>query len=107
MRLNRVIAVMPKVGTKMAVSSGKKLNQELLEDANQDLIKLEAVAIRITRNLRQLFMFVASQMKPVSKIYYTLFRRLVPSGNGFQDVFVEQVMLMLNSCFSTKVVIQT
>lgn len=54
MRSIGVIAVMPKVGTKMAVSSGKELIQEPRKDTNKDLTKiLKVVAIRIIRNRRQ------------------------------------------------------
>lgn len=81
MRLIGVIAVMPKVRTKMAASSGKKLNQELQKDTSKGRIKtLEAVGIRITPNPPQSFTFVASRMKPESKICYTLLHRLGPSG---------------------------
>ena len=54
MRSTGVIAVMPKVGTKMAISSGKELILELRKDANKDLTKtLKVVAILIIRNRRQ------------------------------------------------------
>lgn len=81
MLLIEAIAVMPKVRTKMAVSSGKSLIQELQKDTNKDRIKtLEAVVIRITQSPRQSFMFVGSQMKHANKICYTLSHRLAPSG---------------------------
>ena len=64
MLFTKVMRVMPKVGTKMVVSSGRNLRQARLIER----IRLEVVGIRTIRIPRQSFMCVGLLMKPANKI---------------------------------------